>query len=66
MACETNRICPYCGKKLMMDNYRISKGKGHQSIAYCDNDDCPVKPCTDATIPSRVYAEILAITGDRE
>jgi len=33
---------------------------------YCDNDNCPVKPCTDSTKPSRVYAEILAITGDKE
>lgn len=64
MAHEINRICPYCGKKLIMDNYKM--GKSLQNIVYCDNDDCPVKPCTDSTIPSRVYAETLAITGDKE
>lgn len=62
MAQEINRICPYCGKKMYMDSYR--KMPNVQGIAYCDNDECPVKPCTDATIPSKVYAEILAITGD--
>jgi hypothetical protein len=63
MASEINRICPYCGYKLVSDTY---KTKPIQLIAYCDNDNCPVKPCTDATTPSRVYAEILAITGDKE
>ena len=64
MAHEINRICPYCGGKLIMDIYKM--GKSLQNIAYCNNDNCPVKPCTDSTFPSRVYAEILAITGDRE
>ena len=62
MASEINRICPYCGSKLKYDTYR----KLIQCIAYCDNDNCPVKPCTDSTSPSNVYAEILAITGDSE
>lgn len=62
MASELNRICPYCGHKLVLDTY----SNPLQSIAYCDNDNCPVKPCTDATTPSRVYAEVLAITGDKE
>ena len=51
---------------MVWDSYKVGEGKGIQSIAYCDNDDCLVKPCTDSTIPSRVYAEILAITGDKE
>lgn len=63
MASEINRTCPWCGHKLVSDTY---KAKPIQLIVYCDNDNCPVKPCTDATIPSKVYAEILAITGDRE
>lgn len=63
MANEINRICPYCGHKLMLDTY---KAKPMQVIAYCDNDNCTIKPCTDATVPSRVYAEILAITGDKK
>lgn len=63
MASEINRVCPYCGQKMVWDTYNT---KPKQSIAYCDNDSCSVKPCTDATIPSRVYAEILAITGDKE
>ncbi|RMD04925.1 hypothetical protein D9O40_00830 [Clostridium autoethanogenum] len=62
MASELNRKCPYCGHKLKWESYM----KPTQSIAYCDNDDCPVKPCTDATTPKNVYAEILAITGDKE
>lgn len=57
---EINRTCPYCGSKLKCDIYKNPL----QHICYCDNDDCPVKPCTDATTPTRVYAEILAITGD--
>lgn len=61
MASEINRICPHCGSKLMFEVYTSG-----QSIAFCDNDNCPVKPCTDATIPSRVYEEVLAITGDKE
>jgi len=64
MASETNRICPYCNNRMKMDIYRLEKAI--QNIAYCDNDDCKVKPCTDSTSPSRVYAEILAITGDKE
>ena len=61
---ELNRICPYCGKNMVWDTYKINNSL--QSIAYCPNDDCPVQPCTDSTIPSRVYAEILAITGDKK
>lgn len=57
-----NRICPHCGKKMYVDIYKNMPNM--QAIAYCDNDNCPVKPCTDATSPSRMYAEILAITGD--
>ena len=60
---EINRICPYCGKKLIYDTYRTNP---IESICYCDNDSCPVKPCTDATTPTKVLAEILAITGDKE
>ena len=55
MAHIINRICPYCGEKMVWDSYKVGEGKGIQSIAYCDNDDCLVKPCTDSTIPSRVY-----------
>jgi hypothetical protein len=65
MTTELNRICPYCGEKMFWDTYS-NKPKRPTSITYCDNDNCPVKPCTDATNPSRVYAEILAITGDKE
>lgn len=63
MVSEINRICPYCGHKLKYDIY---KTKPLQSISYCDNDNCPTQPCTDSTFPSRVYQEILAITGDKE
>ena len=62
MASEINRICPYCGSKLFWENYVIRRRV--QSIVYCDNDNCSVKPCTDSTSPSNVYAELLAITGD--
>lgn len=61
-----DRICPYCGHKMIYETCRTKKGKAPQCICYCDNDDCPVKPCTDATSASKVYAEILAITGDKE
>ena len=44
----------------------MEKGRSPECIAYCDNEDCPVKPCTDATSATRVYYEILAITGDKE
>jgi ssDNA-binding Zn-finger/Zn-ribbon topoisomerase 1 len=64
MANEINRICPHCGSKLLSDSYKINKQV--EFIVYCNNDNCPVKPCTDSTIPSRVYNEVLAITGDRE
>lgn len=66
MAQEINKLCPYCGHKMIYDIYRIKKGKAPQCICYCDNDDCPVQPCTDSTSPSKVYSEILAITGDKE
>ncbi|MDM8310812.1 hypothetical protein QUW36_01950 [Clostridium cadaveris] len=59
---EINRKCPWCGRKFKMEAYR----KPLQVIAFCDNDNCPVKPCTDATSPSNVYREVLAITGDKE
>lgn len=64
MADEINRVCPHCGNKMYMDTYR--KFWGIQAIAYCNNDACPVKPCTDATTPSNMLAEILAIIGDKE
>lgn len=58
---EINRICPYCSQKLKYEIYSAT-----QTIAYCDNDDCIVQPCTDSTLPSNVYKEILAITGDEK
>lgn len=61
MISEINRICPWCGSKL---KYEVYTSK--QCICYCDNDDCSVNPCTDSTSSSRVYQEILAITGDKE
>ncbi|WP_191025650.1 hypothetical protein [Clostridium butyricum] len=66
MAQKINRICPYCGHKMIYDTYKTEKGRAPQCICYCDNDDCSVKPCTDSTSASNVYAEILAITGDKE
>lgn len=66
MANIVNRICPYCGQKMIYDVYKIGNGKAPECICYCDNDDCKVKPCTDSTSPSKVYQEILAITGDKE
>lgn len=66
MAQTINKICPYCGEKMVYDTYVIKRGKAPQCICYCDNDNCSVKPCTDATSPTKVYAEILAITGDKE
>jgi hypothetical protein len=62
---DINRICPYCGKYMVMDIYKRSR-KSAQIIIYCDNNDCKVKPCTDSGSPSRVYAELLAITGNKE
>jgi hypothetical protein len=64
MANEINRICPHCGKKLQYETY--SNMPSTETIAYCDNDNCTVKPCTDSTSPTKVYQEILAITGDKE
>lgn len=64
MASEINRICPHCDCKLKYETYGGMKPV--QVIAYCDNDDCPVKPCTDSASPTMVYQEILAITGDKE
>jgi hypothetical protein len=61
---EINRICPHCGQKLKYETY--GKMPTTQVIAYCDNENCPVKPCTDSACPSMVYQEILAITGDKE
>ena len=66
MVQEINRVCPYCGKKMMYDIYKVARGKAPQCICYCDNENCSVKPCTDATSASNVYAEILVITGDKE
>jgi hypothetical protein len=65
MATEINRICPHCGSKLVYDTYKYPNRKS-EHIAYCDNDKCPVKPCTDSSTASNVYADILAITGDKE
>lgn len=59
MANEINRKCLYCGHRLQMDSYKMNK---MQVIAYCDNDDCPVKPCTESTYPTKVYQELLAIS----
>ena len=57
----TNRICPWYENRMKMESYT-----SNQLICYCDNDNCDVKPCTDSTIASKVYQEILAITGDEE
>ena len=29
-----------------------------QFILFCENEDCPVKPCTDATTSSKAIKEI--------
>ena len=58
MANKINRECPFCGEKLTTDSYKVSKGI--EFIAYCDNENCDVQPCTDATTPSKVFAEILS------
>lgn len=64
MTTQLHSICPYCGEKFIMDTYSMN---GHvECIAYCDNEKCSVKPCTDSTYPSRMFAEILAITGEKE
>ena len=45
--------CPYCNKPLSHEIYQMKPGH-LQYILFCENEDCPVKPYTDATTPSKV------------
>lgn len=49
--------CPYCNQPLSHEIYQMKPGK-IQYILFCENEDCPVKPCTDATTPSKAIKEI--------
>ena len=49
--------CPHCNQPLSHEVYQIKPGK-LQFILFCENEGCPVKPCTDATIPSKAIKEI--------
>ncbi|SHN77406.1 hypothetical protein [Desulfitobacterium chlororespirans] len=53
--------CGFCGEPLYMDSYKSwQKGRAGSIIVFCDNDECPVKPCSDAVNPSRALAEAKA------
>lgn len=54
---ELNRLCPFCGKKLKSDGYRMEKGR-IEFCAYCDNCN---QFCTDSTLPSRVLEELKCL-----
>ena len=51
------RKCPYCGEPMVFETYQNPL----QFIGYCDNENCTVMPCTNATNPTRVMAEIEAM-----
>lgn len=52
--------CPYCNKPLSHEIYQMKPGQ-LQYILFCENEDCPVKPCTDATTPSKAIKEIKSM-----
>jgi len=49
--------CPFCGEKLELEYYQIKKGRTGETVVFCNNDNCKIKPCTDATTPSKAIAE---------
>lgn len=49
--------CPYYNKPLSHKIYQMKPGQ-LQYILFCKNEDCLVKPCTDATTPSKTIKEI--------
>lgn len=56
--------CPYCNQPL---TYEIYKFKGEISyILFCENDNCLVKPCTDATTSSKAIEEIESMRMKNE
>lgn len=48
-------LCPYCNQKMSSETYKM---KYFQYIIFCENKNCPVNPCTDATTPTKAIAEI--------
>lgn len=58
--------CKYCDEPLQTEVYGGSNGTDGNRyprfmatyIAYCDNDNCPVQPCSNAWLPSRVVEEM--------
>lgn len=54
---ETNMLCPFCGCALMLDYYKDKRSSPPKYIVFCDNELCPVQPCTDASYPTRVFDE---------
>jgi len=57
MADELNRSCPFCGKKLKADIYRMERGK-IEYCAYCDGCN---QFCTDSTAPSKAIEQLRCI-----
>ena len=53
--------CKYCGNELKSEVYKKGKCNVPRMIVFCENDNCPVKPCTDDNIPSLVMEELLYI-----
>lgn len=49
--------CPYCNQPLSHETYQMKPGQ-LQYILFCENEDCLVKPYTDATTPSKTIKEI--------
>ena len=50
--------CPFCGGKLDIEYYSTGiKGKSGETVVFCPNDNCKVKPCTNATSPSKAIEE---------
>lgn len=50
-------LCPYCGEPTKLETYIMEKGRMPETIIFCDNDECSVKPCTDATRASLAIAD---------
>jgi len=53
--------CPFCGEKWKTETYAKGKGRAPSFIAFCDNDECPVKPSTVDGSPTAAYRDVEAI-----
>lgn len=53
-----SRVCKYCGKPLKYETYTNPGTTLLRAECFCDNEDCPIKPCSDFARPSEVAKEI--------